>query len=152
MNRLVIFHSYIGVYQRVLLLFGFQQGDIWEKNNLIGPKKICLVVWNILSFPYIGNVIIPIDELHHFSEGFFLNHQAVKHGKQQLISPSCRDLPRISNFERLGWTRSTDEDFDLYWASVHNVKSSDLQKPSCKNTLWSSERYKSLDMYNYVIT
>ncbi|CAK9074656.1 unnamed protein product [Durusdinium trenchii] len=28
----------------------------------------------------------------------------------------------ISNFERLGWTRSTDEDFDIYWASVHNVR------------------------------
>lgn len=28
----------------------------------------------------------------------------------------------ISNFERLGWIRSTDEDFDLYWASVHNVR------------------------------
>ena len=29
-----------------------------------------LVVWNIgIIFPYIGNVIIPINELHHFSEG-----------------------------------------------------------------------------------
>jgi len=26
----------------------------------------CLVVWNILYFPYIGNVIIPIDELIFF--------------------------------------------------------------------------------------
>ena len=30
--------------------------------------KIWLVVWNIF-FPYIGNVIVPTDELHHFSEG-----------------------------------------------------------------------------------
>jgi hypothetical protein len=29
-----------------------------------------LVVWNMaFIFPYIGNVIIPTDELHHFSEG-----------------------------------------------------------------------------------
>jgi hypothetical protein len=28
-----------------------------------------LVVWNFLFFPYIGYVIIPTDELHHFSEG-----------------------------------------------------------------------------------
>lgn len=28
----------------------------------------------------------------------------------------------ISNFERLGWIRSTDEEFDIYWASVHNVR------------------------------
>ena len=27
-----------------------------------------LVVWNMF-FPYIGNFIIPTDELHHFSEG-----------------------------------------------------------------------------------
>jgi hypothetical protein len=31
---------------------------------------IWLVVWNIwTTFPYIGNVIIPTDELHHFAEG-----------------------------------------------------------------------------------
>ncbi|CAL1151286.1 unnamed protein product, partial [Cladocopium goreaui] len=40
------------------------------------------------------------------------------HGKQRCY----RTAPRISNFERLGWTRSTDEDFDVYWASVHNVR------------------------------
>ena len=28
------------------------------------------VVWNIwIIFPFIGNVIIPTDEVHHFSEG-----------------------------------------------------------------------------------
>ena len=33
--------------------------------------SIWLVPWNIfLFFPYIGNAIIPTDELHHFSEGF----------------------------------------------------------------------------------
>jgi len=32
-------------------------------------------VWNLFyDFPYIGNVIIPTDELQHFSEGW-LNHQ-----------------------------------------------------------------------------
>ena len=35
-----------------------------------------LVVWNMnFIFPYIGNVIIPTDELHHFSEGVAKNHQ-----------------------------------------------------------------------------
>ena len=33
------------------------------------PSFFRLVVWNIFFFPYIGNVIIPTDELHHFSEG-----------------------------------------------------------------------------------
>ena len=33
-------------------------------------KAIWLVVWNMnFIFPYIGNFIIPTDELHHFSEG-----------------------------------------------------------------------------------
>ena len=36
-------------------------------------------------FPYIGNVIIPTDEVHHFSEGW-LNHQPVK--------PECRKKTR----------------------------------------------------------
>ena len=32
--------------------------------------SVWLVVWNMnFIFPYIGNVIIPTDELHHFSEG-----------------------------------------------------------------------------------
>ena len=31
------------------------------------PNKNWLVVWNIVFFPYIGNFIIPTDELHHFS-------------------------------------------------------------------------------------
>jgi hypothetical protein len=31
--------------------------------------KTWLVVWNMhFIFPYIGNIIIPTDELHHFSE------------------------------------------------------------------------------------
>ena len=40
--------------------------------HLVGLCKYWLVVWlPFFIFPYIGNVIIPIDELHHFSEGFF---------------------------------------------------------------------------------
>jgi hypothetical protein len=43
-------------------------------SDLPNVKKIkilaWLVVWNMnFIFPYIGNVIIPTDELHHFSEG-----------------------------------------------------------------------------------
>jgi hypothetical protein len=38
-------------------------------------QSIWLVVWNMaFIFPYIGDVIIPTDALHHFSEGW-LNHQ-----------------------------------------------------------------------------
>jgi len=45
--------------------------------------KTWLVVWNMhFIFPYIGNIIIPTDELHHFSEGYgsttniiIINHQ-----------------------------------------------------------------------------
>ena len=41
-----------------------------------------LVVWNMFyDFPYIGNFIIPTDELHHFSEGL-VYHQPVGYFKQ----------------------------------------------------------------------
>ena len=36
-----------------------------------------------LTFPDIGNVILPTDELHHFSEGW-LNHQPVYYLPNQL--------------------------------------------------------------------
>ena len=36
----------------------------WSKPNLVGGLEHEFYV-----FPYIGNVIIPTDELHHFSEG-----------------------------------------------------------------------------------
>ena len=39
---------------------------------------IWLVVWNIwIIFPYIGNFIIPTDELHHFSEGRYATNQYI---------------------------------------------------------------------------
>ena len=49
----------------------------WVKNqhagNLFGHIQLInywLVVWNMCYFfTYIGNFIIPTDELHHFSEG-----------------------------------------------------------------------------------
>ena len=34
-------------------------------DNLVGGLE-----HEFYGFPYIGNVIIPTDELHHFSEGF----------------------------------------------------------------------------------
>jgi hypothetical protein len=44
-----------------------------EKYGRSGSKIMVdwLVVWNInfMTFHSVGNVIIPIDELHHFSEG-----------------------------------------------------------------------------------
>jgi hypothetical protein len=35
------------------------------KTHLVG----CLEPWNFMTFHSVGNVIIPTDELHHFSEG-----------------------------------------------------------------------------------
>ena len=51
------------------------QNMTWEPHdawNLENPGQILenWVVWNMhFIFPYIGNVIIPTDELHDFSEG-----------------------------------------------------------------------------------
>ena len=39
----------------------------WKANKK--TDKNWLGVWNMFIFPYIGNVIIPTDELRHFSEG-----------------------------------------------------------------------------------
>ena len=49
----------------------------------------CLVVWSIFFFPiyFIGNVIIPTDELHQFQRGR-LNHQPVIVGGYTLFSTS----------------------------------------------------------------
>ena len=53
----------------------------WIWSILITPHQInhiWLVVWlpSIWHVPiHIGNLIFPMDELHHFSEGFFPNHQ-----------------------------------------------------------------------------
>ena len=43
----------------------------WDQDHFScqNLKPGWLVVWNFFFFPYIGNVIIPTDELHHFSEG-----------------------------------------------------------------------------------
>ena len=44
----------------------------WGSLKQIQDKLMSwLVVWNMNfdDFPYIGNVTIPTDELHHFSEG-----------------------------------------------------------------------------------
>eukprot|EP00435_Cladocopium_sp_Y103_P061960 s931_g23.t1 len=47
----------------------------------------------------------------------------VKPGQKSFAEfAAAKKRPWISNFERLGWTRSTDEDFDVYWASVHSVR------------------------------
>ena len=56
--------SYVTVYQRVnMMIIPF---------NI--PYKYWLVVWNIwIIFPYIGNVIIPTDELIFF-RGVGRNH------------------------------------------------------------------------------
>ena len=45
------------------------------------PFAIPLFGWwfGTLVFPYIGNVIIPLDEIESFSDGFFLNHQPDYH-------------------------------------------------------------------------
>ena len=46
----------------------------------MGLPIIWLVLWNMnFIFPYIGNVIIPTDEVHDFQRGRAKNHQAVIH-------------------------------------------------------------------------
>ena len=56
-------------------------GPVWPQSAEIEFKHwiiIWLVVWNLAAiFPYIGNMFIPTDEIHHFSEGWLnqLNHQ-----------------------------------------------------------------------------
>ena len=43
--------------------------------GLISQANSCLVGWNIFYFPFrIWDVILPIDELHHFSR-WLLHHQ-----------------------------------------------------------------------------
>ena len=43
----------------------------WNRSLLVGGLE-----HELYEFPYIGNVMIPTDELHHFSEGW-LNHEPV---------------------------------------------------------------------------
>ena len=57
--------------------------EYWRRENMKKTHAthktlyIWLLVWNIwIIFPYIGNVIIPTDELYHFSEGW-VYHQPV---------------------------------------------------------------------------
>jgi len=57
-----IFHSYVEM----------PEGKLPRKRCLLAESHGCLVVtgtWLDYDFRYIGNVIIPTDELHHFSEG-----------------------------------------------------------------------------------
>jgi len=37
--------------------------------NMNGISGICWWFGTFVVFPYVGNVIIPTDKLHHFSEG-----------------------------------------------------------------------------------
>jgi hypothetical protein len=56
------------------------QGKPWENGDLYGKSPFFngyinvygwLVVWNMvfMNFHTVGNVLIPTDELHHYSEG-----------------------------------------------------------------------------------
>ena len=48
---------------------------------------VILVVWNMtFIFPYLWNVIIPVDELQSFSQGYAKNHQPVNHQKSVSLS------------------------------------------------------------------
>ncbi|OLQ13433.1 hypothetical protein AK812_SmicGene2553 [Symbiodinium microadriaticum] len=49
---------------------------------------------------------------------------------EELAANFLFDNAGISNFERLGWIRSTDEEFDIYWASVHNALALVVRWPS----------------------
>ena len=41
-----------------------------HSQNKQGHGLVVTGTWLDYDFPYIGNVILPTDELHHFSEGF----------------------------------------------------------------------------------
>ena len=65
-------HVDLGVYSEALFLdkkteATFHSCSTSTYSDLIIWNLFWLVVWKI--FPYIGNFIIPTDELHHFSEG-----------------------------------------------------------------------------------
>ena len=47
--------------------------------NMAGKSPIWLVVWNMnFIFPcHIWDVILPIDELHHFSKGYCTTNQPI---------------------------------------------------------------------------
>jgi len=55
----------------VCLLQGISKKNIPIFVASIPMSHYWLVVWNIFISPYIWNIIIPTDELHHFSEGVF---------------------------------------------------------------------------------
>jgi hypothetical protein len=53
------------IYQHIHPLNQFYR----DTTNIYRVNVYWLVVWGIwIIFPYVGNVIIPTDELHHFSE------------------------------------------------------------------------------------
>ena len=59
-----------------------------------------LVVWNIYffcDFPYIGNFIIPTDELHHFSEGLRPPTRKVSHNMSLKLTCSKTPISKTWN-------------------------------------------------------
>ena len=77
------YHNYISLYQYQISHLSIRFGFYWyhftiilhwflnlECQILFSIYHFWLVVWNMnFMFPYIGNVMIPTDEVHHFSEG-----------------------------------------------------------------------------------
>jgi hypothetical protein len=52
--------------------YGKPMENLWtclEKISMKYHMMFWLVVWNMFFFHSVGNVIIPTDEVHHFSEG-----------------------------------------------------------------------------------
>jgi len=66
---------------------------------------IYLDIWLVVSnmfFQYIGNVIIPTDELHHFSEGF-CEKPPTSHEKMMLPDLDPQVLPAMSDSHVFRW-------------------------------------------------
>jgi hypothetical protein len=68
-----------------LLVGGLEHGDFPIEHGDFPIKLYGIIVYNlvgglehewIMTFHLVGNVIIPTDELHHFSEGL-VHHQPV---------------------------------------------------------------------------
>ena len=74
-----------------------QQIQVWHTN--------WLVVWNIFTFSYVGNFIIPTDELHHFSEGYAQPPTSQpsysSYGEVNLFLISCRRPHQDVSFNSL---------------------------------------------------
>ena len=44
-------------------------GHFLRRNDPASVGSLAMEPWNFMTFHSVGNVIVPFDEIHHFSEG-----------------------------------------------------------------------------------